>query len=513
MSHSQAPKPVAQGRLSKTPFAHLLLHIHGKGLSGTLAIWPDGSSKEAGFHQDRVLFQDGIPIAGRLMKAVSALDRGLLSLFERKTAPYAFYPVDLIGNGDEVLREKVDPFYLIAAALRGGAQDEIIDTVLDAYGESVIRVRPETKLDRYGFMGREESFLSRLTSGPTTIGGIIDHAKDDRTSRRVLYLLAITKALEPVASKPAEVDLHAPRQTPTSRQTPEHREVEVVLPEAENSEVRRYRPGSVPPSPMDAPPPPPTLTPALQARWQEVTDKLEELDGENFFQMLSVAVDATTAEVQQAYIREVKKWHPDRNPKELVELRPWAERVFQQLTEARDTIADRISRQQYLDSVRGGGGTPEMDRGVQAIVNAAVEVQKAEILYRRKDWTAAEESLRAALSLNEEDPDIHALLGDVLFQEYGLTDDRITAEIMRCLGKALSHHDEHLRALFVKGRVHQRRGQMSEALSLFQKVATLDPRHHEAARELRLATMRGANPHSKDTARGGLFSRFFGKKK
>ena len=104
MSHSQAPKPIAQGRLSKTPFAHLLLHIHSKALSGTLALWPDNNSEEASFEQDRILFADGIPIAGRLMQKVSALDRGLLSLFTRQNAPYAFYPVDLIGKGSKVLR-------------------------------------------------------------------------------------------------------------------------------------------------------------------------------------------------------------------------------------------------------------------------------------------------------------------------------------------------------------------------------------------------------------------------
>lgn len=513
MNQPSAPKPIAQGRLSKTPFAHLLLHIYTKKLSGTLALWPDDAGDEKGFGQDRVLFKEGVPIAGRLVKRVSALDRGMLEFFQRTDAPFAFYREDLLGKSETVLRAEVNPISLIAASLRGRVDDAVIEKVLASYGNAEVRLRRDVDLEPYGFMGREDSFLGTLKSGQTgSIQDIVEAAKDDRTSRRVLYLLAITKALEPTGRTPKEEaeDRYKPRLTPPPAKN--RPDVKVVIPEAQSSVAPRYRADSVPPNPADAPEPPPTLVPEHQVRWRAVTDKLAEIDGQNFFEMLDLAVDATNDEVQKAYIREVKKWHPDRNPPELHELKPWAERLFQQLTEARDTLGDTITRTRYLTTVRDGGGTPELDRGVQAIVNGALEVQKAEILYRRRDYLGAEATLRSALKLNADDPDIYALLSDTLFQLHGTSKDDSTHEIMLCLGKALSAHPEHQRALFVKARVMHRRGQLDEALKLYKKVVRLNPNHHEAARELRIATMRGANPDRSADKSSGLLSKLFRRK-
>jgi hypothetical protein len=40
MTEAAAPTPTAQGDLEQTPFAHVLVHIQSRAMSGTLAIWP-----------------------------------------------------------------------------------------------------------------------------------------------------------------------------------------------------------------------------------------------------------------------------------------------------------------------------------------------------------------------------------------------------------------------------------------------------------------------------------------
>ena len=195
MTNSKAPKPLAQGRLSKTPFAHLLLHILTKELDGTLAVWTDEAPEDPRFSQDRILFKKGRPVAGRLISRSTALDRGLLTLFERRLAPYAFYETNLLGSGPGVIHGDVDPYLLIAAALRGGAQDDVIEKVLQAYEGKRVKLSEDAEIDRYGFIGREDSFLRRLGGEAATIEEHINRASDDHTSRRVLYLLAATKAL------------------------------------------------------------------------------------------------------------------------------------------------------------------------------------------------------------------------------------------------------------------------------------------------------------------------------
>ena len=47
-----APTAVAEGSLARTPFAHVLLSIHGKGLTGTLAVWPEDGSRGRYYLED-----------------------------------------------------------------------------------------------------------------------------------------------------------------------------------------------------------------------------------------------------------------------------------------------------------------------------------------------------------------------------------------------------------------------------------------------------------------------------
>ncbi|HJL30287.1 MAG TPA: hypothetical protein RMI62_14515, partial [Polyangiaceae bacterium LLY-WYZ-15_(1-7)] len=146
---ANAPQPVAQGKLDKTPLAHVILAVVDRGLDGTLAVWRDDGARG----QDRLLFQDGRIVGARLLEPAATLERGLLPLFFRKAAPYAFYPADLVGDAGTA--GDIDVFALLAASLRGGARKEVIDAVLGRYGEHKLRVRKGAPLERYGFVPKE----------------------------------------------------------------------------------------------------------------------------------------------------------------------------------------------------------------------------------------------------------------------------------------------------------------------------------------------------------------------
>src|SRR5687768_4728771 len=96
------PEPLAQGDLANTPFAHVLLYVQKHALSGSLVVWQPETGDEKP-KQDRIRFENGVPIAGRLLERASRLDRGMLPLFARTSGPYAFYEdIDLVGTGDGV---------------------------------------------------------------------------------------------------------------------------------------------------------------------------------------------------------------------------------------------------------------------------------------------------------------------------------------------------------------------------------------------------------------------------
>ena len=113
-----APTPIAQGDLTQKPLAHLLLSIFDKELSGTLVVWPDNEAQSG---QDRLLFRRGHIIAGRLVEPATELSRGVLALFHRTNAPFAFYDQDLVTGLDGVLFSSDHVYTLIAAAARGAS--------------------------------------------------------------------------------------------------------------------------------------------------------------------------------------------------------------------------------------------------------------------------------------------------------------------------------------------------------------------------------------------------------
>lgn len=190
---STVPKPLAEGTLSATPFGHVLLSIQKKGLSGTLAIWPDDDRPG----QDRVLFRSGAPALGRFLDPAADLERGMLSIFHRDKGPYAFYEADLIGESTGALRGQVDLLALIATALRGNVPKDAMLKVIRKLGLERQRVKKGSPLARLALQSNEMAFVELMRAEPATAAILIEQFGDPKIAQRMLYLLAITECLEP----------------------------------------------------------------------------------------------------------------------------------------------------------------------------------------------------------------------------------------------------------------------------------------------------------------------------
>jgi curved DNA-binding protein CbpA len=256
-----------------------------------------------------------------------------------------------------------------------------------------------------------------------------------------------------------------------------------------------------------APPAPDSLSPELQARWSEVAKRALEIERENYYQMLGVSRTVTDSEVRDAYFALAKQWHPDRLPPELMLLRPWADRIFHYLTKAKDTLGNEKDRVAYQKSVSAGGGTPESDRHVNAIVQAAMDVQKAEVLVRRNDWDGALDLVAEAKELNPEDADIFALEAYCLFHKQAGNPPH--EEILALCNDALALRDDMERALHIKAEVLKRQGDEEGAIKIFRQIIQKNPRHTEAMREIRIYNMRKKSAGGD----GGFLSKLFGNKK
>ncbi|MEM7448596.1 MAG: DnaJ domain-containing protein [Myxococcota bacterium] len=518
---NDVPKPRAEGDLSKTPFAHLLLYVLRKQLSGTLAIWPEqlrtATEGPAPKGQDRVRFLHGVPVAAKLIEPRAQLDTSLLPLCRRQQAPYAFYKEDYVGAGEGVVEGRVDPYVVVAAASRGPLRDLIIERVLAGLHDAPLGTTNKELLDRLQLNQRELRFVEYIRSSHRTPTQLIAGWEDSKLARRLMYLLAICHCIEPLtqagpdsrtsqASRAMDSSQHGASHKPGSK-TPgrlSHPSAARDPSQRAGDPSQRAARGAVkgtrekqagPPGDRKGATQPPqapkNLSQDLQTRWRRITAKVQDMDEQNYFQMLSLDTTANAADVEQAYLTQVKEWHPDRLPEELKELRPWADQIFHHMTEAKNHLTDEETRRKHIDAVRDGGGTPKAERQIQAVVGAAMEFQKVEVLVRRREWQEALDTLNTALEMNNEDPDMHAMLGFILYQLNPEDREVQRNSTLEALNHALEINPDCEQALYTKGLVLKRTGDKPAAIKLFKKVIARNPRHIEAVREVRLATMRG----------------------
>lgn len=516
------PPPIAEGSLATRPFAHVLLYVHQQQLSGTLVVWPEQTAN-APRGQDRILIGKGRPVAGRLLDAATTLERGMLPLFIRRNAPYAFYAANLVGAGEGVLTGDVDPVTLITASLRGAAREDAVDAVVARFGDQKLRLTPRVALERYGFDPKELGFIELIRAAPDTADVLCSTWGDEQRARRLIYLLAITKSIEAwTGEKKRTTGGVAVRQleqqrsghTPAAGIPREAVARAAKRPQDEFAEVPPERPSvsprpSSPPrkeqkkkrllAPEPPPPPPPGLSLEHEGLWYEIAERAAKIESMNYFDMLGVGKDASPGVVRDAYFALAKKWHPDRLPAELSPLRPWVDTIFFYATQARDTLSDEDRAAEYFRAVQSGGGTPEADRKLNAIVTAAMAVQKVEVLVRRREWLEAMSLLREAVELNPDEADAHAMLGWVIFQT-GLAANAVDWEaVHEALDRALALNERSARAHLFKATVLKRQGKDQLALSHYREVLEVEPKNIEAAREVRLAEMR--NPGRRSSKR------------
>lgn len=548
---TEAPKPLAQGDLAQTPLAHVLLSLLERGLDGTLAIWPE--TERAG--QDRVLFAKGVPVDARLLEPAATLERGLLPLFHRVRGPYAFYGSDLVGQTK--LRDTVDPYHLLAAALRGGVRQDVVDAVLARYGDRPVRVNASTALGRFELVPKERAVLDVLRAQPQSARALADTTGEPKVATRLLYLLAITQQLEifsgevgrkslvegvtsgatsggatgphaaATASSAATSSMAAAARKPdtfeesffvppsaegtskpsapsasSSSNTPSsatHAGASSASSGARQSSNSTRRPGEPEPPPAM----PPNLAAEHAARWREIVAYAEKIDGQTFFEMLGVPQTVSPDEARTAYFALVKKWHPDRLVPDLLPLKPTAERIFRHLTEAHETLVDVDKRGPYLKAVQGGGGTPKAERELQAVLEAAMQFQKIDVLVRKRDFGTALRLLDEILLLAPEEADYHAARGQVIFKQHGTQDPRQIEAALRAVEAALTRDDRCERALVTKAEILQRTGKENESFAIWKRVHELYPRNVEAQRMKRIADMRGHSSKPSKPPPGG----------
>lgn len=245
------------------------------------------------------------------------------------------------------------------------------------------------------------------------------------------------------------------------------------------------------------------LTAEQSSLKQKIIERAAQISSQDYFQMLGLDRSATPEQVQKAFLGLAKVWHPDRLPGALVDVKDACSKVFTFLTDAQATLCDPEKRAEYMTLLKDGGATPDDQAKIQAVLEAAMEFQKAEVLMRRNDTAAAYEIVKRCLALDPEQADYLALVTWLDAQKPEWIGREKTLEKVAVMDRCLKMNENCERAYFYRGMLYKRIDEHSKALKDFKKASDLNPRNLDALREVRLHNMRGGPGTSGRPAAGG----------
>jgi hypothetical protein len=557
---SERPAPTAEGSFDKTPFAHVLVYARERSLTGTLAVQASGEIaelvgeslfafsggalaqaklpritdplgyvlREMNAITDEQLaeslkrLQSGQGLQGEILQAMGAcsaadIEQALRVQIRRKAtrmfgvsrAAYQYFDhVDLLaGFGRDRVAE--DVFSVLWRGVRAYPNQKMLETVLGRVGTMHLRLRAGADLRVFGFDRGELGVLDLVRAGPTALDALVRAASDPRIGRAIVYVLLIAKQLETV---PAAA---APRvSSPLLSTTPSAPRVSSPFvstqPSAPSESPARVTPPPrpAPPAAKATPPPAPTVEsiPAEhRERFVEAQRRAKAIEDENYFEMLGVATTASPDAIREAFLGLAARWHPDRAPASVPALRALHEQIFALLSEAQETLTHDENRGRYNASVQEGGGTPNSQRKIAALIEAATDSQKAEVCLKRREYAEGERLARRALAVSPDDPNAMTILAALLAE---IRPEGPHDEAIKLLTRTVEIAPRHDRAHTLLGVLYKRRGDAKRALDHYRLAAAANPKNVDATREVRLAEMRSrTDPSAGDKPKEGLFSK------
>jgi hypothetical protein len=214
----------------------------------------------------------------------------------------------------------------------------------------------------------------------------------------------------------------------------------------------------------------------------EITLKASKIGSESFYDLLGVGRTATPDEVRAAFVRAAPSWRADRLPPEYDDVRDLCAQVQARLEEAYQTLSDPAARSRY--DVTGGRARPSSP------VDAAKVYKEAEAALENRQLKLAEELCRRAYELA---PDVGRYAAMLVWIDAERSVDAPPEHVKPLILKLdrIIGDDPHCEeALFYRATLLKRIGNDDAALRDFNRVVALNPRHIDAAREVRLYEMR-----------------------
>lgn len=239
----------------------------------------------------------------------------------------------------------------------------------------------------------------------------------------------------------------------------------------------------------------------------------KDLKDKHYFDILGIDRSANTAQVQVAYHKMMKKYHPDVLQGKMGELpeplSKLALELFQLAQKSYDTLSNAEEREQYVSSVFYGKQIEEEEAAVakvETVLKADAVFKKGIGMLNAGHLRGAHNLFQKAVDMYGEEPEYQACLGYTTFKlNYPKNADTWEAAEQRVLD-AIKENPKSDRANYFMGQISLAKKKPKTARKYFVRAVKANPRNVDAMREYQ--KLKNATPVEEKGVISSFFSRF-----
>jgi tetratricopeptide (TPR) repeat protein len=503
LSGSSAKTAVLQGTLDERPLPHLLQQLYRKQFTGCCVVTDQTRDESEIYLREGSLVHVRRPLdTDRLdntpAEYKSQVVRKLIQLFPIVDGTYAIYLTPHhYGEGDKLPVMRVDPRSVIYPGIRAAYDLPRVTRELSRlFGQRFKLMALSPELTATMGVASEDATVAALRKGWMTLDdldAIVGHPLEVRSVALALFYLDLLER-EP-ACQPA-ADSAVPRLAQQPESSGMGRALAQSLPATAGNVATTPRHGQ-------------TRSPeAIRASIQDMAQKIGHA---TYFELLGVSQSATSEEVNTAFVRAARQFHPDRLVStELVDLQPTAEMILARINEAAMILGDSARRAEYVASLSEGAA---VRTNLPAVLEAENTFLKGEVFLKKGEHAKAIESFAAASQANPSEPQYRAYLAWARFDDPRARKEVLVRETLKTLEEVVSEQPKFVRGFYWIGLLWKFLNETGKAEKAFRAVVTLDASFIEASRELRLIDMRKTKPAAKPQPprNAGLMGKLFKK--
>jgi CheY-like chemotaxis protein/tetratricopeptide (TPR) repeat protein len=220
-----------------------------------------------------------------------------------------------------------------------------------------------------------------------------------------------------------------------------------------------------------------------------LTGLAARFSGNDDFNVLGVAEDATDVEVRDAYQDWIDRIPFDSVPKDATTLRELADKVRRRIERAYQNLANADARERYISLQREQHKRREANETASRALEAESWFRKGEGLLKTKKYDEALEAFGMAAHLDPEEGEYLSHLGWTLYLS-NPNETLVQKEALENIAKGIKLSPEREQSYVYLGRIFKATGELAMARKMFKRAIKLRPDCHPALQELRLLEIR-----------------------